>query len=179
MRTLAFAFVLSLALPFAAAAERVEYAIPAKGVSCGGTAAHAQQMVQKSVPVESVVADADTGLVTTSFDDADVDLDSVLEALGRRLRARHARAPQLAAPGSRPTEDETPTGQPVGAFALKLHVFDSDGDTRAGCTPTKGVGVMKMKTAIRKASTILTLTADLYREMAFSALRLLPGRTEA
>ena len=38
-------------------------------------------MVQKSVPVESVVADADTGLVTTSFDDADVDLDSVLEAL--------------------------------------------------------------------------------------------------
>jgi copper chaperone CopZ len=81
MRTLAFAFVLSLALPFAAAAERVQYAIPAKGVACGGTAAHAQQMVQKSVPVESVVADADTGLVTTSFDDADVDLDSVLKAL--------------------------------------------------------------------------------------------------
>jgi hypothetical protein len=38
---------------------------------------------------------------------------------------------------------------------------------------------MIMKTAIRKASTILNLTADLYREMAFSALRLLPGRHQA
>jgi hypothetical protein len=33
-----------------------------------------------------------------------------------------------------------------------------------------------MKTAIRRASSILNLTADLYREMTVSALRLLPGR---
>ena len=36
-----------------------------------------------------------------------------------------------------------------------------------------------MKTTLRKASTILTLTADLYRELALSALRLLPGRSQA
>lgn len=81
MRTLAFAFVLALALPFAATAEPVQYAIPASGVSCGGTAAHAQQMVQRAVPVESVVADADTGVVTASFDDSNVELDAVLQAL--------------------------------------------------------------------------------------------------
>jgi hypothetical protein len=33
-----------------------------------------------------------------------------------------------------------------------------------------------MKTAMQKASTILSLTADLYREMTVSALRLIPGR---
>ena len=33
-----------------------------------------------------------------------------------------------------------------------------------------------MKTAMRKASSILNLTAGLYREMTVSALRLLPGR---
>jgi hypothetical protein len=33
-----------------------------------------------------------------------------------------------------------------------------------------------MKTAMRKASSLLTLTAGLYREMTVSALRLLPGR---
>lgn len=36
-----------------------------------------------------------------------------------------------------------------------------------------------MKTALRKASSILTLTADLYREMAVSALRLIPSRPQA
>ena len=81
MRSLAFAFVLTLALPFVAAAEAVQYAIPAKGVSCGGTAAHATQAVKRSVPVDAVVADADTGVVTASFDDSKVDLDAVLEAL--------------------------------------------------------------------------------------------------
>jgi hypothetical protein len=38
---------------------------------------------------------------------------------------------------------------------------------------------MFMKIAIRKAADILTLTADLYREMTVSALRLIPGRTRA
>jgi hypothetical protein len=33
-----------------------------------------------------------------------------------------------------------------------------------------------MRTAIRKASQILSCTAALYREIAISALRLLPGR---
>ena len=33
-----------------------------------------------------------------------------------------------------------------------------------------------MKTAIRKANTIFNATAELYREMALSALRLLPSR---
>lgn len=33
-----------------------------------------------------------------------------------------------------------------------------------------------MKTAMRRASNLLSLTADLYREMTVSALRLLPGR---
>jgi hypothetical protein len=35
---------------------------------------------------------------------------------------------------------------------------------------------MFMRIAIRKASTLVTLTAELYREMTLSALRLLPGR---
>ena len=34
-----------------------------------------------------------------------------------------------------------------------------------------------MRTVIRKARQLVTLTAELYREMALSALRLLPGRS--
>ena len=34
-----------------------------------------------------------------------------------------------------------------------------------------------MKTAIRKATEIVVVTADLYRELTLSALRLLPGRS--
>jgi hypothetical protein len=34
-----------------------------------------------------------------------------------------------------------------------------------------------MRNAIRKASTLVTLTAELYWEMTRSALRLLPGRS--
>ena len=34
-----------------------------------------------------------------------------------------------------------------------------------------------MRTAIRKASSLFTLTTELYREMTLSALRLLPGRS--
>jgi len=81
MRSIAFAFVLSLALPFVAAAEPVQYAIPAKGVMCGGSASHAQDVVQKAVPVDAVVADVDTSTVTASFDDENVDLAAVLDAL--------------------------------------------------------------------------------------------------
>jgi len=81
MRSLAFAFVLSLALPFVASAEEVQYAIPASGVSCGGTAAHATQSVKRAVPVDAVVADSKTGIVTATFDDSEVDLDAVLNAL--------------------------------------------------------------------------------------------------
>ena len=33
-----------------------------------------------------------------------------------------------------------------------------------------------MKTAIRKATEVIVVTADLYRELAVSALRLVPGR---
>jgi hypothetical protein len=33
-----------------------------------------------------------------------------------------------------------------------------------------------MKTAIRRASNLVSLTAGLYREMTLSAMRLLPGR---
>lgn len=33
-----------------------------------------------------------------------------------------------------------------------------------------------MKTAIRKAAEVIVVTADLYRELTFSALRLVPGR---
>ena len=33
-----------------------------------------------------------------------------------------------------------------------------------------------VKQAIRKATTVLTLTAELYRELTLSALRLVPGR---
>ena len=33
-----------------------------------------------------------------------------------------------------------------------------------------------MKTAFLKASNLVSLTADLYREMTLSALRLIPGR---
>lgn len=36
-----------------------------------------------------------------------------------------------------------------------------------------------MKTALRKAITVVSLTTDLYREMTLSALRLLPGRSRA
>jgi hypothetical protein len=34
-----------------------------------------------------------------------------------------------------------------------------------------------MRNAIRKAGSLVTLTAGLYREMTLSALRLLPGRS--
>jgi hypothetical protein len=33
-----------------------------------------------------------------------------------------------------------------------------------------------VKTAIRKATEVIAVTADLYRELTLSALRLLPGR---
>jgi len=33
-----------------------------------------------------------------------------------------------------------------------------------------------MRTILRKATTVLTTSAGLYRELALSALRLLPGR---
>ncbi len=33
-----------------------------------------------------------------------------------------------------------------------------------------------VKTAIRKATEVIVVTADLYRELALSALRLVPGR---
>jgi len=33
-----------------------------------------------------------------------------------------------------------------------------------------------VKTAIRKATAVIVLTADLYRELTLSALRLVPGR---
>lgn len=33
-----------------------------------------------------------------------------------------------------------------------------------------------MKIVIRKAAEVLTVTADLYRELTLSALRLVPGR---
>ena len=36
-----------------------------------------------------------------------------------------------------------------------------------------------MKTALRKATGIASLTVALYRELAFSALRLLPSRRQA
>ena len=36
-----------------------------------------------------------------------------------------------------------------------------------------------MKTAIRQTTRVLGLTADLYREMTLSALRLIPGRGRA
>ena len=35
---------------------------------------------------------------------------------------------------------------------------------------------MIMRIAIRKAGSLVTLAAELYREMTLSALRLLPGR---
>jgi hypothetical protein len=35
---------------------------------------------------------------------------------------------------------------------------------------------MMMRIAILKAGSLVTLTAELYREMTLSALRLLPGR---
>ena len=35
---------------------------------------------------------------------------------------------------------------------------------------------MIMRIAIRKASSLVALTAELYREMTLSAMRLLPGR---
>jgi hypothetical protein len=34
-----------------------------------------------------------------------------------------------------------------------------------------------VKTAIRKATEVIVATADLYRELTFSALSLLPGRS--
>ena len=36
-----------------------------------------------------------------------------------------------------------------------------------------------MKIAFRKAADVLSLAADLYREMTLSALRLIPGRSRA
>jgi hypothetical protein len=38
---------------------------------------------------------------------------------------------------------------------------------------------MIMKNRIHKASQLAALAADLYREMALSALRLIPGRSRA
>ena len=50
---------------------------------------------------------------------------------------------------------------------------------RAGGAHIQGQEPVIMKIAYRKATTLVALTADLYREMAASALRLLPGRSQA
>ena len=50
-------------------------------------------------------------------------------------------------------------------------------DTYRQKNATYGEGELSMRNAIRKASTLVTLTAELYREMTLSALRLVPGRS--
>jgi hypothetical protein len=48
--------------------------------------------------------------------------------------------------------------------------------TKAAEGATYGSRSFTVKTAIRKATEVIVLTADLYRELALSALRLVPGR---
>ncbi len=80
MRTvLCTLFALGIAAP--ALAEDVQYVIPALGVSCNGSAAHAERVVKQSVPVKSVEADASSHSVTTTFDTDTVTLASVVASL--------------------------------------------------------------------------------------------------
>ena len=48
--------------------------------------------------------------------------------------------------------------------------------TKAVAGTTYGLSRSIVKTAIRKATEVIVVTADLYRELAVSALRLVPGR---
>ena len=64
-----------------AGADPVTYTIKAAGVSCQGSAAHAERTVRQSSPVESVTADPVSHSVTTVFDDDVVSLAAVVESL--------------------------------------------------------------------------------------------------
>jgi copper chaperone CopZ len=65
----------------AASAEPAVYEIPASGVVCGGTAAHAEAAVRRAGAVESVQADPATRVVVAHFDEDVTSLESILDSL--------------------------------------------------------------------------------------------------
>ena len=66
-----------------------------------------------------------------------------------------------------------PAGSPCG---LKIGFSGPIVTLGAPGAHKEGKGVLKMKIAMRKASNLVALTTELYRELTLSALRLLPGR---
>jgi hypothetical protein len=68
--------------------------------------------------------------------------------------------------------------QPPRAHALDAQVEELRARyaTNAAERATSGSRRSTVKTAIRKAAEVIAVTADLYRELTISALRLVPGR---
>ena len=65
----------------AAFAEPAIYEIPTAGVTCGGSAAHAEAAVRRAGDVQSVKADPQTHMVVASFDTDVTSLDEILTSL--------------------------------------------------------------------------------------------------
>jgi hypothetical protein len=59
---------------------------------------------------------------------------------------------------------------------LESEFFASDVPPKHPNGPHTDRGDRPVKTAIRKATEVIVVTADLYRELTLSALRLVPGR---
>ena len=76
-----FIFNKVLALASVASAENAIYEIPAAGVSCGGSAAHAEAAVRRAGTVESVKADPVAHTVVAEFDPEVTSLDSIVASL--------------------------------------------------------------------------------------------------
>ncbi len=76
---LAAGLALGLAAP--ALAEDARYVIPAMGVSCGGSAARAEQAVSNGTGVQSVVADHREHTVTAVIDEDATTIAAVVRSL--------------------------------------------------------------------------------------------------
>jgi hypothetical protein len=68
--------------------------------------------------------------------------------------------------------------QPPRAHALgaQVEILRFRYATKEAEVSTYGSRSSTVKTAIRKAAEVIVVTADLYRELTLSALRLVPGR---
>ena len=70
-----------VAVSGAASADSVTYEMAASGVTCAGSAAHAENAVRAAGEVQAVKADPVSHSVTTTFDDEQVSLASIVESL--------------------------------------------------------------------------------------------------
>ncbi len=78
---ISLALLFSMAFVSAASAENAVYEIPASGVMCGGTAAHAENAVRRAGEVQAVKADPATHTVVAEFDPEVTSLDAIVASL--------------------------------------------------------------------------------------------------